>query len=144
MPQPLGVPAGLLARRVTRRPADGSQERRLVRGLLLGPHGRAVRAGRHEHYLDGDRRRAHRDRENPALAAYRHLHRRRFPPRAGRPDPHLAPRDSLAHPARRTTHADDDPGRAVTSTPVTDPAPGPAAARLVRCGRAWHRSTTTP
>ena len=40
VPQPTGVPAGLLARRAARRPADGSEERRLVRGLLLGPHGR--------------------------------------------------------------------------------------------------------
>ena len=61
---PLGFPARLLARRPGRRGADGRPERRLVRRLLLGADGVALRARRHERRLDGVRRRAHRPRED--------------------------------------------------------------------------------
>jgi Predicted metal-binding integral membrane protein (DUF2182) len=44
-------------------PADGDRARRLVRRLLLGAHGRVVRARCDEPWVDGVRRRAHRDRE---------------------------------------------------------------------------------
>ena len=43
-------------------------ERRLVRRLLLGADGVALRAGRHERDLDGRRRRADRDREDDPVA----------------------------------------------------------------------------
>ena len=59
----------------------------------------AVRAGGHEHHVDGVRRRAHRDREDPALAAYRHLRHGRCSPHSGRTDPCRSARDSVAHPA---------------------------------------------
>src|SRR5262249_53857140 len=45
----------------------------MVPGLLLGAHGRAVRARRGEHLLDGRRRRADHDREGRALATGRGL-----------------------------------------------------------------------
>ena len=68
---PLGVAPRLVARRPRRRPADGRPQRRLVRRLLLGADGLAVRTGRDEHLLDGDRRRHHRGREDGALAPRR-------------------------------------------------------------------------
>jgi Predicted metal-binding integral membrane protein (DUF2182) len=113
---PLGLLLGTWRGRVARRHADGGQERRLVRGLLLGPHGVAVRAGRHEHHLDGFRRRAHRHREDPALAARGHLRHGRRPPRPGRTDPRLPAHDPLAQRARGPTHADDDVAKAVDSS----------------------------
>ena len=77
------------------------------------------------------RRRAHRHREDPALAADGHLRHGCPTPRPGSADPCLSPRDSLAHRAQRTTHA-DDVGRAVTA-PGERPVPGqlPLAARFL-------------
>ena len=54
---PLGFLLGLVARRPRGRARDGREERRLVRRLLLGADGVAVRAGRDEPALDGRRRR---------------------------------------------------------------------------------------
>jgi len=48
---------------------DGRQERRLVRGVLLGADGVAVRARHHEHRLDGLRRGSDRGREAAPMAA---------------------------------------------------------------------------
>ena len=77
---PLGFAARLVARRLVRRASDGSQERRLVRRLLLGPHGVAVRVGDHERHVDGRRRRAHRLREDRPVAPGRLLRNRSCPP----------------------------------------------------------------
>ena len=67
LPQPDDVPAHGLAPGPHRRPADGHGARRLVRGLLLGADGGAVRARRDEHRLDGPDRGPDRDREAAAL-----------------------------------------------------------------------------
>src|SRR3954466_4827244 len=48
--------------------ADGHEARRLVRRVLLGADGVAVRAGGHEPDLDGLRGRADRHREDPSVA----------------------------------------------------------------------------
>ena len=71
VPQPARLPARLLARRPVRRAADGREERRLVRRLLLGADGVAVRARRHEHRVDGVRRRPDRGREDSPVAPRR-------------------------------------------------------------------------
>jgi len=42
------------------RTSHGAEERRLVRWLLLAPHGIPVRLGHHEPDLDGSRRRPYR------------------------------------------------------------------------------------
>ena len=68
VPQPVDVPAQALAARAGRRAADGHRARRLVRRLLLGADGGAVRARGDEPRLDGLHRRPDRDREAPALA----------------------------------------------------------------------------
>ena len=73
VPQPARLPARRLARRPRRRAADGRQARRLVRRLLLGADGVALRAGRHEHRLDGVRRGADRRREDASVAPRRDL-----------------------------------------------------------------------
>ena len=71
VPQPARLPPRLLARGLVGRAADGRQEWCLVRGLLLGAHGRAVRVGHHEPRLDGRRRRTDRSREDTAVAPRR-------------------------------------------------------------------------
>ena len=77
VPEPARLPARVVARRPRRRAADGRRARRLVRRLLLGADGVAVRARRHEHRLDGVRRRADRDREDGAVAPRRDRRARR-------------------------------------------------------------------
>ena len=94
---PLGLPARLVARRPVGRAADGCEERRLVRRLLLGADGVAVRAGRHEHRLDGVRRRADRGREDPPVAPRRDLRDGRGPARARRAAARRARRDPGPH-----------------------------------------------
>src|SRR5215213_4250965 len=71
--QPARLPPWILARRPMGRPADGYEERRLVRRLLLGADGVAVRTWRHECDVDGLRRGVDRPREDSALASRRDL-----------------------------------------------------------------------
>ena len=82
VPQPARVPARRLARRPDRLAADGRPARRVVRRLLLGADGLAVRAGRHEHRLDGVRGGDHRGREDAAVASGRRLRDGGAPARA--------------------------------------------------------------
>ena len=65
---PLGFLLGSWRDGLVGRAADGRQARRLVRRLLLGADGLALRARGHEHRLDGVRRRADRDREDRPVA----------------------------------------------------------------------------
>ena len=48
VPQPARPASRVVARRLVGRASHGDEERRLVRRLLLGPDGVALRAGRHE------------------------------------------------------------------------------------------------
>ena len=48
MPESVAIPAGDVAREPARRIRDGPPQRRMVRGMHVGPDGRAVRARRHE------------------------------------------------------------------------------------------------
>ena len=79
VPQPAGLPDGLVALRACRCAADGRRTRRLVSGLLLGADGGAVRAGRDEPRLDGGGRGPDRAREDasrtsvPPSGASRHF-----------------------------------------------------------------------
>ena len=77
VPEPARVRAHRLAAGPARRAADGDRARRLVRRLLLGADGGAVRARRDEHRLDGLHRGADRDREAAAVEAARESRRSR-------------------------------------------------------------------
>src|SRR5262249_52090754 len=88
----------LLAGRPSRRAVDGHEERRVVRRVLLGADGLALRPRRDEPRLDGGRRRAHRRRGARPVGACPHrgdrgdsARRRRLPGRG----------------AARTARADD-------------------------------------
>ena len=70
---PLGFLLGSWRDGPVGRAADGREARRLVRRLLLGADGVAVRARRDEHRLDGVRRRADRLREADPVAPRRDL-----------------------------------------------------------------------
>ena len=85
----------------------GAEERRLVRRLLLGADGVAVRARRHEHRLDGVRRRADRGREDAPVAPGRHVRDGRGPARARRARARRARRDPGAHDPREQSDAPD-------------------------------------
>jgi uncharacterized protein YqgC (DUF456 family) len=67
------------------RRSGGRPPWRVVRGLLLGAHGVAVRARRDEPGLDGVRRRLDRAAEDPALGPRRHLRDGVGPARTRRP-----------------------------------------------------------
>ncbi len=81
VPKPARHSSRVMARRMVGRASHGSEERCVVRRVLLGTDGVTVRAGRHERDLDGNRRGAHRNREDPAVAPDSHLRHGARPPR---------------------------------------------------------------
>ena len=68
---PLGLPDRLMARRAVGRAEHGRAARGVVRRLLLGADGVAVRARRHEPGVDGVRRRPDRAGEDAAVGPRR-------------------------------------------------------------------------
>ena len=69
--QPARDAPRILARRGVGRSADGHEERRLVRRLLLGPDGVTVRSRSDERPVDGGNRRPDRHREDRAVGESR-------------------------------------------------------------------------
>ena len=112
--------------------ADGREERRLVRRLLLGADGLAVRARRHERRLDGRRRRADRRREDPAVAPGRDL-------RDGGACCSLSACCCSLRP-RRSRHCPSPAMRRWTRSPWTGWTPWAQRARLVSCSGRGSRS----
>ncbi len=92
LPEPLPIAAGLspdrLARGQGRRLPDGTQTRRPLRGLLLGPDGAAVRRRRDEHLVGGDPRHLRPGGKGRAERLVDRENCRRFTGRVGRLDAH--------------------------------------------------------
>ena len=81
---PLGTLLGSWRDGWSGRASHGSEERCVVRRVLLGTDGVTLRVGRHECDLDGGRRGAHRSREDPSLAPDSDLRHGARPPGTGR------------------------------------------------------------
>ena len=94
---PLGFLLGSWRDGFGRCAADGGEERRVVRRLLLGADGRPLRVGDHEHHVDGGHSRTDRAREDGPMAPGRGPRDGRAADVPRRVDAHRPVRDPGSH-----------------------------------------------